>query len=87
MSDADHVELLEVLAGMEGKFLLSSFANPMYEDFAARNGWRLETFDRAIDSSKGDTKRVATECLWMNFKPNRCIRVVPRRKVDSGVGS
>jgi DNA adenine methylase len=69
MSDAQHVELLETLARMRGKFLLSSFPNPLYRQFAARFGWHLETFDRAIDSSTGDAKRVATECLWMNFEP------------------
>jgi DNA adenine methylase len=87
MGDADHVELLETLAGMEGKFLLSSFANPMYERFATQNGWHVETFDRAIDSSKGDTKRVATECLWMNFRPKCRIHVKIRSTADSRVES
>jgi DNA adenine methylase len=85
MSNEEHIELLETLAGMQGKFLLSSFANPLYEDFAARHGWHRETFDRAIDSSKADTKRIATEHLWMNFVPRRRIRIKVRRLVDSGV--
>jgi DNA adenine methylase len=84
MSDADHVELLETLAAMKGKFLLSSFPNPLYQQFATRCGWHLETFDRAIDSSQGEVKRIATEHLWMNFRPKQRFRVTVRRTVNSG---
>jgi DNA adenine methylase len=67
MSDADHRELLETLAGIQGKFLLSGYPSAMYENFAAQHRWRSHPFDRANQAAGGKTKKRMTEVVWCNF--------------------
>jgi DNA adenine methylase len=67
MTTADHAALLDALADVEGKFLLSGYPSALYADAAKRCGWHCVT--KAIDNkaSSAATKEVKTECLWANY--------------------
>ena len=67
MSDADHGELLGVLAGLKGKFLLSGYRSPLYDAWAERHGFRRHDFDLPNHASGGAEKRRMTECVWANY--------------------
>jgi len=64
---AEHVALLECLAGMRGKFMLSGYWNPVYDRFAIDNGWQRVDFDLPNNASSRKSKQRKTECVWMNF--------------------
>jgi len=68
MSEADHRELLEVLAGIRGKFLLSGYPSPLYDDWAARHGWQRHDFDLPNHAAGGASKRRMVEAVWCNFQ-------------------
>ncbi|MEN1679257.1 MAG: DNA adenine methylase [Planctomycetota bacterium] len=67
LSDERHSELLELLAGIEGRFMLSGYRSPLYDAWADRNGFVRH--DREIDNkasgSKSKPKRV--ESIWCNY--------------------
>lgn len=67
MTDEQHQELLQALAGIRGKFLLSGYPNSLYDEAARQHGWNR--FDIKIDNkaSSQKVKPTKTECLWSNF--------------------
>jgi DNA adenine methylase len=67
MDQADHALLLGTLHGIKGKFLLSGYANPMYDDAALRYGWRRHDFQMPNHAAGGKTKRLMTESVWTNY--------------------
>lgn len=71
MSKDDHIELLDVLAGIEGKFILSGYPSSTYEFYSDLNGWNVAYVDVVAASSsklnKLNSKR--REVLWLNFDP------------------
>jgi DNA adenine methylase len=69
MTDADHARLLDLLAGLRGKFILSGYASELYERHASANGWHLETVPIDNKASGGRQKPQRVECLWMNYWP------------------
>jgi DNA adenine methylase len=68
MTAAGHRELLEALAGIRGKFILSGYPSALYDGYAERYGWARHTFDVANHAAGGKTKRRMTEVCWMNFR-------------------
>lgn len=62
MTDADHLELLEVLKAHKGPVLLSGYASHLYDK--ALEGWHRETVYTTDQLS-----RRREEVLWMNFQP------------------
>lgn len=68
MTREQHVELLDTLAGIKGKFLLSGYPSELYAAHAARHGWRCVTKEIDNKASSKATKEMKTECLWMNFQ-------------------
>lgn len=70
MTDADHAALLDALAGIRGRFLLSGYPSALYDAAAERRGWHRTDFDLANHAAGGESKRRMTECVWTNFKPN-----------------
>lgn len=68
MTTADHLELLDVLERIKGKFILSGYRCEMYDKHAERCGWRREEFSIVNNSAGGSAKRVMTECIWMNYE-------------------
>ncbi len=67
MSDDQHVELLETLKGIEGRFLLSGYRSKLYDDHANLCGWNRVDFDLPNNAASGKKKRRMTECVWRNF--------------------
>jgi DNA adenine methylase len=67
MTDRDHRDLLEALAEIKGRFLLSGYHCRLYDDFASSQGWRAMEFEKANSAGGGDTKRRMTEVIWTNF--------------------
>lgn len=67
MTDSDHADLLESLSAIKGRFLLSGYHSPLYDEFAARHNWRLVEFLIDNKSSSAKTKPMKTECVWMNY--------------------
>ena len=68
MTTDEHLELLEVLAGIKGTFLLSGYPSKLYDEFAAACHWR--SVQREIDckASSKAKKEKRSEVLWMNYK-------------------
>lgn len=62
-----HKRLLETLVEVKGRFLLSGYRSPLYDDFAIRHGWTR--VDREIDckASSAKVKPIRMESLWMNY--------------------
>lgn len=68
MSVSDHTQLLALLEGIQGKFMLCGYASEIYETAAERNRWSKIEFQVTKSSSSAKTKPVATEIIWMNYK-------------------
>lgn len=69
MTAGQHEELLAVLAGLQGKFLLSGYRSKMYDAAAKRHGWRRFEVRIANHASGAKTKEVKTSCGWTNYDP------------------
>lgn len=62
MTDEDHVELLDVLQGLQGMVVLSGYATDMYT--LALPGWTAYSTTSRISSGRGTGIR--TEVVWLN---------------------
>lgn len=69
MTAEQHRQLLDVLAHVEGRFLLSGYHNALYDDAAARHGWRCHEIEIDNKAGAGERKRRMIECVWMNYDP------------------
>lgn len=67
MSVDDHAELLDLLAGVKGKFLLSGYHSDLYDEVAAIRGWECHEYKIVNNAAGGKKKEVRTECVWCNF--------------------
>jgi DNA adenine methylase len=67
MTEADHVEMLEALVRLRGKFVLSGYATQLYDAYSTREGWHRAEWDMPNNAAGGTTKRRMTEVVWMNF--------------------
>ena len=67
MSAEDHSDLLYAIHGREGKFLLSGYRSPMYDEHAAVRGWRRVDFKQPNHAGGGKKKRLMIESVWMNY--------------------
>jgi len=67
MSEADHIELLDVLSAVQGKFLLSGYPSELYTRYAREHGWSMNSKEIDNKASSRKTKEKKQECLWMNF--------------------
>ena len=67
MTEQDHQELLNVLANIKGKFMLSGYPSKRYDDWAAVNGWNVVDFDLPNNASSKATKERKIERVWMNY--------------------
>lgn len=68
MAESDHIALLEALAGIEGKFALSSYPNPLYDEFARACGWAVDYREIDNKASSRPTKETKIEALYMNYE-------------------
>lgn len=67
MTEADHQALLDVLVGVEGKFILSGYPSTLYDNYAFRCGWQCERIEIDNKASSAKDKEIKMECLWMNY--------------------
>lgn len=67
MSLEQHRELLEILSGIEGKFMLSGYQCDLYREWEQRRGWNRHEFLIDNKAASGKVKETKTECLWCNF--------------------
>jgi DNA adenine methylase len=68
MDETQHTKLLNALAGVKGKILLSGYRSNLYDMFAAEHGWSRHDFAIVNNASSTATKETKTECLWTNFQ-------------------
>ncbi len=64
MENAEHVELLEILAGHPGKVLLSGYDNDLYNSYLS--GWK-----KVQKKTQAEAGLPRTETLWMNYKTDQ----------------
>jgi DNA adenine methylase len=69
ITEADHVKLLTLLLNTKGKAAISGYDSDLYNDML--KGWRKTTIQKRIGVGVGNTKGLATECLWMNYEPQQ----------------
>jgi hypothetical protein len=69
MTVLQHGELLDTLAAkhFQGRFLLSGYRTPLYDDVAANHGWRRVDFELPNNAASGKTKRRMVESVWADF--------------------
>ena len=64
--DEDHSDLLDALADIQGKFLLSGYHSELYDSWATEHGYRCVGIQIDNKASSAKTKQRKTEYLWMN---------------------
>lgn len=64
MTADDHVELLDTLESIEGKFLLCGYQCETYNKWASRNGFEVFTKEAVAQSSGNKSKPTRTETVW-----------------------
>ncbi len=67
MTEQQHCELLDVLASIQGKFMLSGYPSELYSKWEQRHGWTRHEFLIDNKAASGKVKEKKTECLWCNF--------------------
>ena len=67
MTESQHRELLDILAGIEGRFMLSGYPSELYREWEQRHNWTRQEFLIDNKASSGKVKETKTECLWCNF--------------------
>ena len=65
MSEAAHRKLLETIRHVEGKVMLSGYANTMYDEILS--DWTRHDFELPNNAAGGKSKRRMTESVWCNF--------------------
>lgn len=67
MDDERHKLLLSAVANIKGKFMLSGYKHPWYEQQARAFGWNCHERDIPNAASSCKQKETKTECLWTNY--------------------
>lgn len=69
MADADHKELLERLAGLEGYIVLSGYDSPLYRNHL--RGWKARTAQARVSNSRA----ARTEGIWLSPRTVKALRL------------
>lgn len=72
-SDREMLVLLDLLASVEGKFMLTMFPYPAIEEAAAQHNWIIHRVERTISASK-TTRRKQEEWMVCNYPPPNTAR-------------
>ena len=59
--------LLKKLAGIEGKFLLSSYHSPILTEYVKKQGWMQRSFESKVSVNKGGNGKQKVEVLTANY--------------------
>lgn len=71
MTLEEHAELLEILAQVDGKFMLQGYPSKLYASYAKRHKWRCFKKRVVCNSSAKKQKEQRIECVWTNYDPPR----------------
>lgn len=66
-TEADFEALLKALAGLQGRFLLSSYPSDLLAKYARKNGWKTRSVEQRVSVNKGYGKK-KVEVLTANFE-------------------
>jgi DNA adenine methylase len=66
MTEADHVALLELLRGVQGRVILSGYANDLYDSLLP--GWHRVGMPTKVQTGSAEKKSDRVEVLWLNYK-------------------
>ena len=67
MDNDSHVDLLDLLGSINGKFILSGYPSKMYMDAEKKFNWNRLDIQIDNKASSKRTKVIKTECLWSNY--------------------
>jgi DNA adenine methylase len=67
MSDGDHAKLLDTLAGIKGRFMLSGYHSTLYDRSANIYRWCEWEIPRPNSASSAKEKEIKTEVIWTNY--------------------
>lgn len=62
MNDADHIQLLELIAQSSAQIVLSGYLSPLYERYL--QGWHMDS-----TVSQTTSTAMAREVIWLNYEP------------------
>lgn len=65
-NEQNMTDLLNLLEGIKGKFMLTMFPLPMIEEYSIRNGWIIHRIERTISASKTN-RRKQEEWMVCNY--------------------
>lgn len=64
----DYERLLQTLAKIEGKFLLSSYPSPILKQYSKAHGWHTESVEQTVSvARKKDGRKVKREVFTRNY--------------------
>lgn len=67
MTAEQHEQLLALIQGLVGRFMLSGYRSTLYDSYASANNWRRVDIEIPNNAAGGKEKRRMTECVWMNY--------------------
>lgn len=66
-TEGDMKRLLDALANVQGKFLLSSYPSELLDKYIRRYGWHVKTIEQSVSVNKGYSSKKKTEVLTANY--------------------
>jgi DNA adenine methylase len=69
-SESDYRELLDTLAKVKGKFLLSSYPSKILSTYIKKYKWKVQKVTKSVAVTK-HTDKVKTEMIVMNYDPSK----------------
>ncbi len=69
-SENDYRELLDALAKVKGKFLLSSYPSKILQTYIKKYKWKVQKVTKSVAVTK-HTDKVKTEMIVMNYDPSK----------------
>lgn len=67
MTTDDHVQLLDCLGEIKGRFLLSGYHSGLYDATAKASNWNRVDIQIDNKASGRKSKELKTECVWRNY--------------------
>ena len=61
------VELLDVCAGLQGKFMLTMYPNETIQQYVDRRKWTIHKVDRQVSACKAESRRRQEEWMICNY--------------------
>lgn len=83
MTEAQHVELLDVVRELRGMVVLSGYPSPLYA--GALTGWTSHQTSARISAGRGTALR--TECVWINPRCEAALSRSDMALLGAGLGA